>query len=272
MKHVTVIGKNSFMARLIREKNIGKDWLWLSHNEAMDSDEWLDNTRCVINFSYAPDLRKNKYNAALDIDTKLAKRIQASDIHYIMLSSRMVYGTQDTPLLTESLTPNPQNIYGANKHQIEQNLIEILGQPRVTILRLSNVFGFEPNRASFFGMALTKLAQENCITYDMSPFTKRDFLSTWRFGQDLEYIAQRPTGGIFNLGSGIGLETGRIAQWLIDGYGKGSLLIKDMSIRDIFWLNMQKTRDCFRLPDYTLHDLQQDCTLCGTLMKDYHGE
>lgn len=269
MTQVTVIGKNSFMAKAIRENNIGKDWLWLSHSEAVNNNAWLTKTDSVINFSYAPDLRKNPYNADLDIDKKLAKHIKDSSIHYIMLSSRMVYGKQDTPILKENLSPAPQNTYGANKYKIEQGLVDILGQSRVTILRLSNIFGFEPNRASFFGMALTKLAKENCITYDMSPFTKRDFLSISLFGQNLESISEKPIGGIFNFGSGIGLEAGKIAQWLIDGYGKGEFFVKDMSIRDVFWLDMKKTRDTFALPECKLNDLQQNCMSCGALMKDY---
>ncbi len=271
MPRITVVGKNSFMAKSVRDSGDGAEWRWISHREAMDGDEWLNDTDCLINFSYAPELRRGEYDATLDIDTKLAEKIKNHNIHYIMLSSRMVYGVQNSETLREDMSPTPQNPYGRNKEIIENNLLQILGQGRVTILRLSNIFGFEPERASFFGMALTKLKQDSQITYDMSPFTKRDFMSIWQFGKNLSCIAQNPAGGIFNLGSGIGLETGWVAQWLIDGYGDGALFVNDMSIRDVFWLDMDKTQNTFSLPVYELEDLKQDCLRCGEQMKEYKG-
>lgn len=269
---VTVVGKNSFMAKAIREDHTGAQWHWISHQDALKSNDWIKNTDCLINFAYAPDLRRNTYTADLDIDTKLAHKIKNYAVRYIMLSSRMVYGAQEQPELVETMVPNPQNQYGKNKLTIEQNICDALGQERVSVLRLSNIFGFEPNRSSFFGMALTKLKQEGQITYDMSPFTQRDFMSVRQFGKALEYIAENPVGGIFNLGSGIGLETGRIAQWLTEGYGGGSLFVKDMSVRDVFSLNMDKTRQQFSLPPYGFEDIRKDCIVCGEKMKAFDHE
>lgn len=267
MSRVVVVGKNSFMARSLRENEIGVDWCWMSHHEALKDEHWLANTDCVINFSYAPELRRNEYDSSLDIDTKLANKIKNHPIQYVMLSSRMVYGEQEQPELTEIMAPTPQNQYGRNKYQIEKNLVDVLGKDRVCILRLSNIFGFEPERSSFFGMALTKLKNENQITYDMSPFTRRDFMSVWSFGKALECVVKKPVGGVFNLGSGIGLETGWIAQWLIEGYESGSLHIKDMSVRDVFWMNIDKIKEEFDIPAYDRENLKQDCILCGEKMR-----
>ncbi|MEZ5813121.1 MAG: NAD-dependent epimerase/dehydratase family protein [Alphaproteobacteria bacterium] len=272
MVNVTVVGKNSFMAKAMREDGLGANWQWLSHQDALDHDEWIANTDCLINFSYAPEMRREPYNESLDTDTKLAQKIKDHDIHYMMLSSRLVYGPQSDAKLVETMPPAPQGQYGMNKNIIEQSVVGVLGEEKVTRLRLSNIFGFEPNRASFFGMALTKLKQENQITYDMSPFTKRDFMSIRHFGKALEAIAQKPVGGIFNLGSGIGLETGWIAQWLIEGYGQGGLYIKDMGIRDVFYLDMDKTRKTFDVPPYSHSDLKQDCIRCGLQMKEHRDE
>lgn len=270
MSRITLIGKTGFMAKALQDAGIGKDWLWLSHVEALEKKDWLDTTDCIINFAYAPELRREEYNENLDVDTKIAKVIKDKSIHYIMLSSRMVYGHPDgAEELHEDLVSEPLNVYGANKEIIEGKLFGILGKDRVTALRLSNIFGFEPNRKSFFGMALTKLAGEGRITYDMNPFVKRDFMSVWRFGQALETIAKSPKGGIYNLGSGYGAETGLIAEWLIEGYGKGELLITDIRRYDIFWLNMDKTYEAFDIPKLTLEDLHADCLKCGQDMKGF---
>lgn len=272
MTRVALVGKTSFMAKAMQEDGIGKDWLWLSHGEALTESGWLDQVDCIVNFAYAPVLRKESYNEENDVDLKLAKIIQDHNIHYVMLSSRMVYGHPDgAEELREDMIPAPENIYGQNKRRIEEALVRTLDEDRVTRLRLSNIFGFEPDRASFFGMALTRLAQEGKIVYDMNPFVRRDFLSVWRFGKALENICARPYGGVYNLGAGFGVETGLIAEWLIEGYGSGALLIENMQRRDIFWLDMSKTNAQFDLSPLEQQDIRQDCVRCGQQMKERHA-
>lgn len=272
MTRVALVGKTSFMAKAMQEYGIGEDWLWLSHGEALEDKIWLGQVDCIVNFAYAPALRKEAYTEENDVDLKLAKIIRAHNIHYIMLSSRMVYGhPYDAEELRENMVPAPENIYGQNKRRIEENLVKTLGDDRVTRLRLSNIFGFEPDRASFFGMALTRLAREGKIVYDMNPFVRRDFLSVWRFGQALEKICARPFGGVYNLGAGFGVETGLIAEWLIEGYGSGALLIENMQRRDIFWLDMSRTNAQFDLQKLGQQDIRQDCVMCGQQMKERYA-
>ncbi len=265
MRRITLIGKTSFIAKSLREYGIGQSWQWLSHQEALEQSEWIKNTDCIINLAYAPDLRYQNYNPKSDVDSQLAHKVQEHNIHYIMLSSRIVYGQQHNGYeLHEDMPVAPNSIYGINKHIIEGKLCDILDPERVTILRPSNIFGFEPARKSFFGIALTKLHAEGRITYDMSPFVKRDFFAVKRFGEALNIIANNPKSGIYNIGSGFGTETGLIAEWLIEGFGgKGELLITDMRRHDIFWLNMDKTYSTFNLAKADQDDLRQDCIKCG---------
>lgn len=270
MQRITLIGKTSFIAKSLLEYGIGKNWQWLSHQEALGQSEWIRNTDCVINLAYAPDLRHQIYDPNSDVDSQLAHKVQGQNIHYIMLSSRMVYGQQhDGNELHEDISVAPNSIYGINKHIIEGKLCDILGPQRVTILRPSNIFGFEPARQSFFGIALTKLHAEARITYDMSPFVKRDFFAVRRFGEVVNIIANNPKSGIYNIGSGFGTETGLIAEWLIEGFGgKGELLITNMRRHDIFWLNMDKTYSTFDLAETNQDDLRQDCIKCGVYLRD----
>lgn len=270
---VTVIGKHSFMATALRESGIGQEWQWLSHKEALQNTDWLKTTDLLINFAYAPALRNEAYTAEADIDIQLAQLIGGYPIHYIMLSSRMVYGhPQGSPRLHETMKPQPLNIYGQNKQVIEGLLAGCLPPERLTILRLSNIFGFEPRRRSFFGMALTRLAEEGRIVYDMNPFIQRDFLSVERFGKALEIIAAAPKSGIFNLGAGFAVETGLIAEWLIEGYGSGELLINNMERRDAFWLDMGKTYATFAIPSITPDHVKEDCVRCGRAMREWHAK
>ncbi len=266
---VTIIGKSSFMAQAVREK-APKDWLFLSHTEALANDGWVKGATCVVNFAFDPALRSGPYSADADVDSKIAKMIAGSGAHYVMLSSRMVYGRPASGgRMQEGDACDPINAYGKSKLAVERSLAGILGKDKLTILRLSNIFGIEPARRSFFGIAQAALARENRIVYDMSPLTCRDFLSVWRFAEALIAIASAPKPGLYNLGAGFGIETGMIAQWLIEGYGKGELHINRFSHDDQFYLDMEKTRAAYVIPTVTAEDLRQDCLACGDALKTW---
>ena len=38
-----VIGKNSFIARHLKDEVGGDDWVFLSHKQALDNDDWCDD-------------------------------------------------------------------------------------------------------------------------------------------------------------------------------------------------------------------------------------
>lgn len=264
---VVVIGQSSFMAQEVKKKS--PEWTFLSHGEALSQTDWTKKAACIVNFAFDPRMRTGGYIAEADIDSKLARMIEGTQAHYIMLSSRMVYGAPISGFeLHENDPANPVNPYGQSKLRIENALQDILGN-RLTILRLSNIFGFEPGRRSFFGMALTRLAREKKIVYDMSPKVRRDFLSVWKFADTLKAIAAAPRPGLYNLGSGIGLETAKIAEWLIAGYGEGSLVIERDAENDQFWLDMNKTNQAYSLAPLTIADLQRDCMACGERLKSW---
>jgi UDP-glucose 4-epimerase len=264
---VTVIGQSSFMARAVREK-APEDWVFLSHASALASPDWLKSATCVVNFAYNPKMRTGAYDGTADVDSKLAKMIAGEPVHYVMLSSRMVYGRSASGgAMKETDATAPVNPYGSAKLVVERSLHNILGEKRLTILRLSNVFGMEPGRKSFLGMAQASLMRDNRIIYDMSPFVRRDFLSAWRFAEALVAIASSPKPGIYNLGAGFGIETGMIAEWLIEGYGKGELLVNKFSHEDQFWLDMEKTTNTYGIPASTPEELRKDCLHCGRALK-----
>jgi dTDP-4-dehydrorhamnose reductase/UDP-glucose 4-epimerase len=121
----------------------------------------------------------------------------------------------------------PRDLYGQHKLAVEDALRARLG-PRLTILRLANVFGYErgPERRTFLSLLLDGLAAEGRIRFDMSPFTARDFLPVEACARVLARIVAAPPGSVLNVGSGIGLPTGRLALWVLEGYGRGELVIE----------------------------------------------
>jgi dTDP-4-dehydrorhamnose reductase/UDP-glucose 4-epimerase len=221
----------------------------------------------VINAARHPASSTPEYDLdRLDPDMRLAERIGDRDIRMIMLSSRKVYARADHPL-REDAPLGPGDAYGANKRLAEARVSAVLGE-RLTILRLANIFGDErvPGRRSFLAMLLTRLKEQNQIRYDMSPFVERDFLPVETLAGLLARIVQEPPGGVMNVGSGIALPTGRIALWIMEGYGGGELLVDSYEEKDPFVLDINRLEARYGRP-CTLDDLRQRCLALGQALR-----
>ncbi|MFE0756229.1 NAD-dependent epimerase/dehydratase family protein [Inquilinus sp. NPDC058860] len=248
MADVLVIGRASFLARsFVGAHGAGG----LRHAAWADAarPETFDGVGCVVNFALDPRYQREAYDPALDCDRILADAIgraqrggrMPADAHVVMVSTRKVYGPAGDEPLAESRTPAPQDAYGRNKLVTERLLQDRFG-PNLTILRLSNIFGFEdlPGRRTFLGLLLRSLREEGVIRYDVSPFTPKDFLPVEAFAAALVKVVRARPGGLFNLGSGVPLEIGWLAMWILEGFGRGSLSIVDPSIRDAFTMNVDR--------------------------------
>jgi dTDP-4-dehydrorhamnose reductase/UDP-glucose 4-epimerase len=264
---VVAVGKTAFLAGALRADSASKGWIFLSHDEALRDTSWAKNAATVVNFAFSPALRTGAYDAGEDVDSRLAAIVAGAQAKYIMLSTRAVYGiSAGDSGLKEGQAENPATPYGSNKLAIENALREKLGD-RLTVLRLGNIFGHEykngHGRGTFFGQSLAGLAERKTIEFDMNPDQPRDFLASWRFAAALALIAAKPQAGLFNLGAGFGTPCKKIAEWLIEGYGEGRLVVNDKDKKDPFWLDMTKTRAAFGLPVVREEDLRQDCLACG---------
>lgn len=263
---IFVIGKNGLLGQSLK---IHKDWQFLSHTDAVGETSWIKNASCIINCAFSPALRTGPHQEDEDLDLKLARLVQEkSDCHYIMLSSRAVYGVSDVLVgWIENDTPTPISFYARNKLLIEHSLQNLLPN-RLTILRLATMFGYELHRTSFFGLAMTGLKEHNTITLDMRPDVPRDFFPVWRFADAMRVIAGNPQAGIYNLGSGHGTQCGNIASWLIAGYGQGEI-VSAKDYKDPFYLNMGKTYAAWTgLHKTSTKDIREDTLLCGRWLAD----
>jgi dTDP-4-dehydrorhamnose reductase len=267
---VVAIGKNSFLGRAAAAHPDAKSWRFLSHKDALDIDSYKGAT-CVVNFALHSDIKKGILNPETDFDSAVASLLKDTNIHYVVISSRTVYGPSlHGGLLIETDPLSPITGYGKAKKNIEENVKKILGDGRVTVLRLASIFGFEvdENRQSFFSMALCKLLAEGRIEYQMSPEVKRDFLSVVRCADALVKICNAVQPGIYNVGSGIGLQTGDVAEWLFEGYEAGELVVANHDVSDVFWLDMTKTKATFNIATVTRDDLRNDCLALGVALRE----
>lgn len=259
---VLVVGRNSFIARHFLAACPGDRVRAVGH-EAIDAPDLLDGIGCVVNFARHPLISSDDYRPAdMDTDLRLAERIGARRIAYVMPSTRKVYAPAAAPL-AEGAPIGPQDAYGRNKRAIEQALQARLGE-RLTILRLANIFGYErtPGRRTFLSVLLDRLLRHGQIRFDMSPFVERDFLPVENCARVLARIAQDPPGGVLNVGSGIGLPTGRLALWIIEGFGRGELVIEQPREHDAFVLDINRLRSLYGDP-CTLLELRERCLELG---------
>jgi UDP-glucose 4-epimerase len=256
-----VVGAGSFIARHFLAACRGP--VSAVGYDAIDRSDLLDGVDRVISCARHPLLGSERYHVAtMDPDVRLAERIAGRAIEYVMLSSRKVYAPSARPLAEADPTA-PQDLYGQQKLAVEKALRAKLGE-RLTVLRLANVFGYErgPERRTFLSLLLDGLADEGRIRLDMSPFTARDFLPVEACARLLARIVAAPPGGVLNVGSGIALPTGRLALWVLEGYGRGELVIESPREHDAFVLDINKLTRHYGAP-CTYDELRAACLDLG---------
>lgn len=266
---VMVVGSNSFIARALRERPETANWRFVGLAEAL-AEDGLAGVTTLLNCAYNPLLKCGPYSVDHDIDLALARRLRPYPAaRYLMLSSRMVYGPAERGgRLVESQSTRPDSLYGKAKWHTEQGLRRVLGE-RLTVLRLSCVCGFEweIGRRSFFALALRSLQQEGRIVLDMSPFVERDFLPVEQLAAWLPGIVAGLRPGLFNIGAGQGTPTGRVAQWLIEGFGRGELRVSQLREHDSFWLDIRAAAQAFAIPGVTQGRLRDHCRGLGERLR-----
>ena len=231
-----IVGKNSFIGKSFYHSTKSVDIISYSDIDNVDFSKY--NT--ILNCAITPEYKFEGYKQRYDLDYQVATKACANKCHYIMLSTRKVYGTfinlqthnEESPL-------NPFDYYSHNKAKSE-DLIMHMGLESVTILRPSNVYGFEYGRNSFMGFCMNQLKHNNQIVYTMSDRARKDFIPIKHVCKVLNRIIDVRPHGIYNLGSNHGTEIGDVARSLIEGYGSGEFIVTGDEIKDQFILNTTK--------------------------------
>jgi len=246
---LAIVGLNSFIAQELMKRSGDSS----SEFEAFDyssTQRLLDynGITCIVNFAFHPLLYSENYRRDLDIDSKLAEIALFKGAHYVMMSSRKVYG-QDLQWNSKTDTATTgSDIYGKNKLHIENSITKILGD-NLTILRSGNVFGYErqPGRTRFGAYLLNQLADKGEIRLTMSPLVRRDIVPVDYFCEVLNRVIADKPGGIFNVGAGQAVEVGQVASWMLEGFGRGALTAESTEVTDEFQLDSSRLKAEFGL-------------------------
>ena len=81
-----------------------------------------------------------------------------------------------------------------------------------------------------------------------------------------QFAAAAP-GGVLNLGSGVPLPTGRLALWLIEGHGRGRLVVDSPEERDAFLLDTSSLRGLLGGAGCDLAALRAACLALGRRLR-----
>ncbi len=236
---ILLVGGNGFIGRHLAAALVGRRHRVVPHDGGW-AEMLGEGVSRLLWCGRDPRLGRPAWRLEEDLEIAAARLCAERDVPLIGLSSRKVYAPARSPL-SEEARLGPVDLYGRQKLLLERELERILG-PRLTRLRLANIFGWEPGRRSFTGMMLERLAAEGEIRFEMSPFTPRDFLPVEVAARWIVRLVEDPPGGVLNLGSGVATPVGRMALALIEGFGSGRLLVTDPAERDPFVLDTTRLR------------------------------
>ncbi len=230
-----VIGKTSFIAKELAKL---EDFDIVGYNNIHHVD--FSKYDCVVNCALNPTFKTQPYDQEKDVDYQMAKLSYESGCNYVMLSTRKVYGSYaDLRTFTEESQTNPFDFYSENKLISEYKIQKEFGDKSV-IVRGSNLFGFELGRQSFMGFCMNQLISDSKIVFTISEHVKRDFIDIGTSCMLLDSISKRKLTGIYNLSSNYGLEIGKVAKYLIRGYGAGEFLCTSDVMKEQFIIDNNK--------------------------------
>ncbi|MFL5336153.1 MAG: NAD-dependent epimerase/dehydratase family protein [Geminicoccaceae bacterium] len=264
MSPVLVVGRG-FIGRAVAAALGPADARLVGHDEIGRAD-LLHGIATVLYTGRNPALGTDDWRLGDDLELALARRA-AGHQAFVTLGTRKVYAPS-LGALNETDRVGPVERYGQQKLELEHALLAVLG-PRLTRLRLANIFGFETSvgRTTFMAAMLAGLARRDEIRFDVSPFVRRDFLPIEFCAPWLAELTRHPPGGVLNVGSGVPLPIGRLALWLIEGYGRGRLTIDHPDERDSFVLDTRSLKGLLGGATCSEGDLRASCLAIGRRLR-----
>lgn len=240
MPRVLIVGQSGFLSRALARVGVAGSFELVSWRDVA-----LDGFDVVVNGAMDPRLKSEILPPGDDFDLRLAAACESLGIRYVMLSSRKAYAESVQMGALEGADISGSDVYGQNKAATEVRVREALDPSRLLIVRVANVIGaeLEEGRRSFMAMMLRSLRDQGFISFDMSPFVRRDFITDQFFAEAIWKMIEGGVVGTVNLGSGQPLMTGSLAMWILEGYGKGEFRATNPRVFDEFWLDVSQLEE-----------------------------
>jgi UDP-glucose 4-epimerase len=182
----------------------------------------------------------------------------AKDYHRIVYaSSAVLYGDEGT---RPHLTGDPVVITDAYARVKYQSELAVLGSQGGTVVRLANVYGYGMSENNVMSAILRQIPGSGILrVMDTSPV--RDFISVDDVAEGIVALALRHnqngnTGGLHNLGTGIGTSIGALAGMALEIAGQSDRRVETGANTNkqssLVLDHGQTTRDCGWEPKTTL--------------------
>lgn len=214
---VLVVGEKSFIGRAL----VNYDRVSFKNFNQVNLNDYSVVVNCALN----PAFKIGPYRESIDVDYLVGRRACEKGCHFIMISTSRVYGdSSELTVYNESSPTDPTDYYGKNKLEAEHKLLTRFPD-QVTVLRGSNIFGFEYGRNSFMGYCMSQLVNEGRITFTISDQIRRDFLFVDDAVKIIEAVCRQRPIGIYNLSSNYALPIHRVIENLIAGYDYGGEIV-----------------------------------------------
>lgn len=264
---VLVIGKNSFFAKNLIKHNKCQAWQYVSHTDVIHQPDLLHKPDVILNLGVSPDVRTAEFKIEGCIEAFIARNMTANQsCRLVTISSRQIYG--DSLMFSECDKPLPQTQYGRNKLAIELFLGQYIHDERLTILRCSNIFGFEIGRPTFFGLMLTTLLSDGVIKFDFPQDVKKDFMPIEDCCEVIYQVVINKIVGTFNVGAGISVAIGKLAEEVIKGYGAGAIECGGGGLDGQFEMNVSRLSSLIDYPTFSEDKILKSAFGLGRMLRE----
>ena len=241
---IIIIGKRGFIAQNLVKFFIKKKIKFLNislKNFLKLDNKKFQNYKNIINCSINEKIIKSKYNQFHDYDKMISKKILNSNLRYIFLSTRKVYGKNI--YADEKSKLYPRCNYSKNKAISENSCQKILNK-RLVILRISNLIGYRRLNTKRLHKTFIDYffinSKKNKINFNFNDY--KDFLSIDQFCEIvLRICLKKEIFGIFNVSLGKKVFLIDLVHALLKHNSKNVSVIDNKKIKsDNFVLNNNK--------------------------------
>jgi len=218
---ILIVGKNSFIGNSLSKVKDGNKFKRISYNQLYDTN--LKDYDVVVNCSLHPNFKTSIYHLAIDVDYDVAHKAYENGCHYVMISTRKIYGSSTVLKKYNELSEeNPYDHYSENKLKSEKKILAQFGD-RATVIRGSNLFGYEPNRNSMMGYFLNQLDKDGQIKYNILSTTSKDIIHVDDATKIISKVCSHKPLGIYNLGTSYPYTMLNIGLFLLNGFNNGMI-------------------------------------------------
>ena len=241
MSKLLVVGETSFIGKHLNNDLFDK----ISYKKLHSVD--LSQYDVVVNCALNPLYKTHSYAKKIDVDLEVGLTACKSGCHYVMISTSKVYGNSDKlKTYTELDKVESTDHYSENK-LITENLLLGNFPKQVTILRGSNIFGFEYGRNSFVGYCMSQLVNEGLIKITIDGLTQRDFLYVEDAARIIEKVCEVKPLGIYNMSSNQPTTVYDVCENLIRGYPYIGGITGEGKIERQFLLDNTKLKEALKM-------------------------